>query len=184
MRRMDQSLMTYLPLLLVIAVIGWRMSRSMRGRPINPSYLWVRPAVLAVILVPMMMVSLRTDPVALASLAAALVLGAGAGYMLSRHQQLSLVGGKIISKTSPIGVILFVLLYGARYVFWNAMESGQAPGKLAAHSTQIFFYSNLAIVFLFALVCAQAWEIRRRCRPLVAEKAALAAKTAAEPAAD
>ena len=179
----------YLPIVLtlfVIVMLGLRMSRSMRGRPINPSYLWVRPAILAVILVPMMMVSLRTDPIALASLAAALVLGAGAGYLLSRHQELSLdpKSGKIISKTSPVGVILFILLFAGRFAFRLTMVSGQAPDKIAAHSKEILFYSDLAFVFLFALVCAQAWEIRRRCLPLVAEKAALKANPVAEPATD
>jgi hypothetical protein len=178
---MANAYLPYVLPLFIIVMIALRMGRSMRGRPINPSYLWIRPAIFALILVPMLAFSLRPDPLELAALAFALVLGAGAGYLLSRHQQLSLEGGKIISKTSPVGVILFVLLYAARFVFRMETVSGQTPGKLTAHSAQILFYSDLAFAFLLALIAAQAWEIWRRSRPLMAQKAALAAKPAPEP---
>jgi hypothetical protein len=177
----------YLPYILplfIVVMIGLRMARSMRGRPINPSYLWIRPAIFALLLVPLLAFSLRPEPLEFAALALALALGAGAGYLLSRHQQLSLENGKIISKTSPVGVILFVVLYAARFVFRMQTVSGQAPGKLTAHGAQISFYSNLAFAFLIALIAAQAWEIWRRSKPLMAQKAALADKPAPEPAAD
>ena len=171
----------YIAPLLVIAIVGWRMSRSLKGRPINPNYLWVRPAIFVVLVGLSFVASLRTDVIALASFAAAVVLGGGAGYMLARHQELSLNedGTKIISKTSPVGIVLFFLLFAGRYAFRMYTGSGQMSDKVAAHSPQILFYSEVALLFIVAMFCAQAWEIWHRARPLVAErKARIAAKKA------
>jgi hypothetical protein len=181
---MMNAIQPYLLPLVIIAILGWRMSRSMRGRPINPSYLWIRPAIVAVLVVLMLAISFRFDAIGLAAMTAAIMLGVGAGYLLSYHQELTLdrQSGKIISKTSPVGVVLFVGLFAARMVFRVTTTSGRAPDSIAAHSRQIMFYSDLAFVFLFELVAAQAWEIWRRTRPLVAEQAA--AKSAPEPTGD
>lgn len=181
---MGKELANYIGPLLVLLIIAWRVSRNLRGRTINPSYLWIRPAIFAAILAFLLWISLKPDAVELSSLAGALVLGMGAGYLLSRHQALSLQNGKIVSKTSPIGIILFMALLAARIFFRMQMESGQAPGQLAAHNAQIMFYTDVALTFLVALMAAQAWEIWRRARPLMAQKAAMGAGTAPEPAAD
>jgi hypothetical protein len=116
-----------------------------------------------------------------ALLALAAVVGIGVGYFLARHQAFTLdpATGVITSKTSPLGVVLFVGLFAARYVFRMLMTGGQAPGKLAAHSTQIALYTDVGLLFLLGMVCAQAWEIWRRVKPLLAEHAA---RRTAEPA--
>ncbi|MGA7712968.1 MAG: hypothetical protein WCA81_13775 [Rhizomicrobium sp.] len=170
----------YLPYLLplvVVALVGFRMSRSMKGRRIKPWQLWIRPALIGVILGFSLVMSVMPSPVGLAIFAAALVVGLGLGYVLASHQTLTLdpASGAITSKTSLFGTILFFGVFAVRYVFNMTMRTGQAPDKLAAHSTQVLFYTDVALLFLFAMVGAQAWEIWRRTRPLVAQHAAATA---------
>ena len=179
---MLKQYLPYVAPLLVLALVMWRMSRAMKGRPVKPSRLWIRPAIIAVF----MATALATSPLpnlnglSLSALAAA--VGIGVGYLLARHQAFSLdpATGVITSMTSPFGVILFVGLFAARYVFRTLMTGGQAPGKVAAHSAQIALYTDVGLLFLLGLVCAQAWEIWRRTKPLLVEHAARSAKPAAD----
>ena len=178
---MLKQYLPYIAPLLALAIILWRTSRAMKGRPVTPSRLWIRPAIIAVF----MAMALATSPLpnflGLGVLGLAAAVGVGVGYLLARHQAFTLdpATGVITSKTSPLGVILFVGLFAVRYVFRIMMMGGQAPGKLAAHSAQIALYTDAGLMFLLGLVCAQAWEIWRRTRPLVVEHAA---RTASEPA--
>jgi hypothetical protein len=178
---MANQYLPYIGPLLIAALLLWRMSKAMKGRPLSPSRLWVRPAIIAVFMAIMLFVSPLPDPFGLALFALAAAAGVGAGYLQARHQALTIdpATGIITSKTSPFGVILFVGLYAGRYVFRMMTTSGQAPGKLTAHSAQIALYTDVGLLFLLGLVCAQAWEIWRRTRPLLAEHAA---RTSAKPA--
>ena len=102
----------YLPYLLplvVVALVGFRMSRSMKGRRIKPWQLWIRPALIGVILGFSLVMSVMPSPVGLAIFAAALVVGLGLGYVLASHQTLTLdpASGAITSKTSLFGTISF-----------------------------------------------------------------------------
>jgi hypothetical protein len=171
----------YIVPLLVLALVLWRMSRAMKGRPVKPSQLWIRPVIIAVLMAAALANSPLPNPIGLALLALAAVIGVGVGYLQALHQAFTLdpATGVITSKTSPFGMILFVALFAARYAFRMMMVGGQAPDKLIAHSAQIGLYTDAGLLFLLGLVCAQAWEIWRRTRPLVAEHAA---RTAAEPA--
>ncbi len=180
---MLKQYLPYLAPLLVLVMIGFRMRRSMKGRPVKPSQLWIRPTFIAVFMVVALATSSLPSLTGLALFALAAVLGVGVGYLLARHQALTLdpATGVITSKTSPLGVVLFVGLFGGRYFFRTAVAGGQAPGTVAAHSTQIMLYTEIGLLFVLGIVCAQAWEIWRRTRPLVAEHAAL---TAAKPASD
>jgi len=170
---MLKQYLPYIVPLLVLALVMWRMSRSMQGRPVKPSRLWIRPALIAAFMAAALATSPLPDPLGLALLALAAAIGIGLGYLLARYQAFTLdpATGVITSKTSPFGVILFVGLFAARYAFRMLILGGQAPGKLAAHSTQIALYTDIGLLFLLGLVCAQAWEIWRRTRPLVVEHA-------------
>ncbi len=157
--------------LVIVLVLMWRMSRSMKGRPVKRSLLWIRPTLIAVFMVPVFASSALPSWLWLAVFALAAVLGVVLGYFLALHQEFALdpVKGTIMSKTSPIGVFLFVGLFAARFAFRYFMNGGLVPDKVAAHSTQITSSTDAGLLFLLGLVCAQAWEIWRRTRPLVAE---------------
>ncbi|MDE2265826.1 MAG: DUF1453 family protein [Alphaproteobacteria bacterium] len=179
---MLKQIAPYIGPLIILAVLAWRSSRAMKGRAVKPWQLWIRPALISLF----MAVALASAPLpnlfGLALYVVAAAAGLGLGYLLARHQELTLdpVSHKIISKTSPIGVILFIALFAARYAFKMMVSGGRAPDKLMAHSGQIALYTDVGLLFLLALVSAQAWEIWRRTRPLVAEKAARLAKMASE----
>jgi hypothetical protein len=174
---MLKQYLPYIIPLLVLGVVLWRTSRAMKGRPVKPSRLWIRPAIVAVFMATALATSPLPNLFGLGVLALAGAVGVSAGYLLARHQAFTLdsATGVITSTTSPFGVFLFVGLFAVRYVFRTMMEGGRAPGKLAAHSTQIALYTDAGLLFLLGLVCAQAWEIWRRTRPLVVEHAARAA---------
>lgn len=179
---MLKQIAPYIGPLIIVAVLAWRMSGAMKGRAVKPWQLWIRPALIAVLMVLMLASTRLPDLLGLSLYAVAAAAGAGSGYLLARHQELALnpVSHKIISKTSPIGVILFIILFLARYAFKMMVGGGQAPDKLTAHSGQIALYTDAGLLFLLALVSAQAWEIWRRTRPLMAEKAVRLAKQAGE----
>ena len=171
---MLKQYLPYLAPLLVIVLLGIRMNRSMKGRPVKPSRLWIRPVILAALMAAMLAMNPLPNLLGLAMLALAVAVGVAVGYLLSRHQALSLdpATGVVTSKTSPFGVILFVCLFAARYIFRIMTMGGQAPDKLVAHSAQITLYTDAGLLFVLGLVCAQAWEIWRRTKPLLAEHAA------------
>ena len=181
---MPKDIFTYLGPLLIVAIVAWRMSRSMKGRPVKPSRLWIRPALIGVLMAAAMAGSTLPSLFGVGLFVLAAAAGVGLGYLLARHQAFTLdpVNGTITARTSPFGVILFVLLFAGRFYFNTVVRGGQAPGKLMAHSAQITLYTDVGLIFLLALVSAQAWEIWRRTRPLVAEHAARTAKAAGEAA--
>lgn len=172
---MSKEIVSYIIPILVMGVVVWRLSRQANGRPVRPSRLWIRPAVIGLFLAVLFATTpVRQDALGMAVLAGAAAAGAGLGFLLARHQALTLdpATGKITSKMSPVGIALFAVLYMARYAFRMVMTGGQAPDKIAAHSAQIMLYTDAGLLLVFALVSAQAWEIWRRAKPLLQEHAA------------
>ncbi len=168
------------------AVLIWRLSRQQKGRPVKPSRLWIRPAIIGALLALAFLHPPAITPLSLEIFAAAAVLGLGFGYFLARHQHFTLdpETGKITSKMSPFGMMLFVGLFAARTIFRLVTTGGQAPDKLMAHSDQILLYTDAGLFFVFALVSAQAWEIWRRTKPMLDEHAARQAIPEAKPEAE
>jgi hypothetical protein len=179
---MLKQLLPYLTHVLVLAVMTWRLSRQNAGRPVKPNRLWIRPAILAMLLGFTFLHPPVLSVLSVAAFAAAMVAGGVLGYVLASHQALTIdpATGKITSKMSPIGIALFIGLFAGRYAFRMLITGGQAPDKLMAHSAQITLYTDVGLFFVLALVAAQAWELWRRTRPLVAEHAARTAGNSAE----
>jgi hypothetical protein len=180
---MFKQYLPYLVPLIFVVLIALRARRSLKGRPLNPSTLWIRPLIISVFMAVALATSPLPNPVGLAFMAVAVAAGVGVGYLLARHQAFALdpKTHKITITTSPFGTILFIGLFAARYAFRAWTMGGQAPGKVVAHSAQITLYTDIGLLFVLAFVSAQAWEIWRRTRPLAAERAArLAAKPSSE----
>jgi len=178
---MSRDLAPYIGALIAFAIIAWRLSKAAKGRPVTPSRLWIRPAVIGLFL----LLALATSPIpgllGFGIYAAAVVLGLGLGYLLARHQAFTLdpATGRITSKMSPVGTALFLGLFLARFAFKMAVTGGQAPDRMAAHSGQIMLYTDAGLLFVFALVAAQAWETWRRTKPMLDEHAASKANSPA-----
>lgn len=179
---MPKEIATYLIPIVVMAIVAFRMIRQNQGRPVKPSRLWVRPAILAVLLT---LTFLHPPAVTLFSVTiftVAAVTGVVLGYVLASHQHLTIdpATGKITSKMSPIGIALFVGLFALRYAFRMVTLGGQAPDRLMAHSDQVLLWTDAGLLFVLGLVSAQAWEIWRRAKPLVDGHAAKKAESQAE----
>jgi hypothetical protein len=159
--------------IVLVALMAWRMTRQANGRPLNPTRLWVRPTILAVFLALAFLHPPVVTPITLVAFVAAAAVGGVLGFVLASHQTLSVdvTTGKIMSKMSPVGTALFLALFVARYLMRMMVTGGQAPDEMVEHSDQIMAYTDAGLLFVVALVSAQAWELWRRTRPLVAEQA-------------
>lgn len=171
---MRTEMLRYLIPVIVIAVLALRMRRRMQARPLKPSRLWIWPGILAVLLALTFLHPPVFTLLGIGIFAAAAVLGVGLGYLMSRHQHLTVdqETGTLTSKMSPIGMALFLLLFAGRFVVRMVVEGGQAPDKLMAHSGQVMMWTDAGLIFVLAMVSAQAWEISRRAKALLADHAA------------
>ena len=177
---MDQILKQYLPVVLGILVVGlvmWRRLRGMQqGRKVRADRLWIRPAIVATILALVVITSPLPNPTGLAICLAAAAAGLVAGYFFGMHQHFSrdVESGHVIVRTSPVGMILFFVLFALRFglrSFFLQPEAG-AGGTWAAHSEKIILFTDAMLTFVFALVVAQAWETWRRIKQLESAEAA------------
>lgn len=179
---MSNQVLSYLVPVLAMGIIVWRLSRQQKGRPVKPSRLWIRPAILLLLLGLVALHPPKLTPLTLGVLLGAAAAGIVVGYVMASHQALTIDPdtGKITSRMSPVGMILFLGLFVARYAFRIVFTGGQAPDRLAAHSDQILLYTDAGLLFVLAMVSAQSWEIWRRTRPLLAEHAARQAAAKAD----
>jgi hypothetical protein len=129
-----------------------------------------------VILAILLATSPMPAPIGFGLFALAMVLGLVAGYFLVLHHEFTLDPntGVVTGKSSPFGMILFFGIFAARFVFKLVFlgPGAEPPAQMAAHSSQIMLATDAMLVFLFALVTAQAWETWRRIKPLAAAHAA------------
>jgi hypothetical protein len=167
----------YLPFAIFLAVVGvvmYRRLRSMhRGRKVTPERLWIRPAIVAVVLTLVAVTSPLPGPAGLAVCLGAAAVGLASGYFLALHQHFSRdpETGHVIARTSPVGMILFFGLFAARFVirmvFFNpGAGTPPAGGPLVAHGGNILLFTDAMLTFVFALVVAQTWEMWRRINKL------------------
>lgn len=179
---MSKQLLQYLIPVIVMAIVVVRVALRTRARPLKPSRLWIRPGILALFLVLTFLHPPALTLQALGIFAAALVLGLALGYLMSRHQQLTVdqATGTLTSKMSPIGMALFVLLFVGRFAVRMIVQGGQAPDKLMAHSSQVMMWTDAGLILVLAMVSAQAWEISRRAKRLLADHAASKSAAAGE----
>jgi len=172
---LKQILPTVISLSIVAVVLFFRMRKAGKGRPLKPNRLWIRPAILVVVATGVVWLQPPAiTPVSLAIVAASALVGVGVGYLLARHQHLTVdaATGAITSKMSPLGMALFVALFAIRYVVRFMAVGTAVPDQAAAHSPQMLLYTDAALLFALGLVAAQAWETWRRAKVLLAETAA------------
>ncbi|GAA0539038.1 hypothetical protein FHS83_003654 [Rhizomicrobium palustre] len=148
-----------------LGLLALRMVRNMRGRPLKPNKLWIRPVFLVVILALAMLHPPALTSLNLAIFAACAVVGAGLGYVLASHQTLSIdtATGTITSKTSVVGMALFLGLLALRY----AARQTFGGDPMGPHSDSVLLYTDAGLIFVVAMVAAQAWETWRRAMALL-----------------
>jgi hypothetical protein len=172
---MPKDLIPYIVPAIIVVVIGIRLFRSQTPRKINPSRLWIGPVYIAAFMAFALATSPMPNAFALMLYAVAAALGIGTGYLRALHQEFSIDPGTgaIMSKASPIGMIVFVGIFLLRYAARYAMVGNLQPSDMRhGPNAQYLLFTDVGLFFAFAMVSATAWEIWRRTRPLAAEQAA------------
>jgi hypothetical protein len=163
------QVMPYLMPVLVLGLVYWRMRRQTQGRPLKPNRLWIRPALLAVFALLAFFHPAPITPLTLAIFVVSAAVGIGLGYYSARHQHLTLdpASGAITSKLSPVGMALFLAIFGVRYIVRLVVEGGAPPQAFQPPSSGALTYTDAALLFALGLVAAQSWEIWRRAKVLM-----------------
>jgi hypothetical protein len=167
---MPKEFVQYLPILVIVALIGFRLFRATQARKINPGRLWIGPLIMLAGMVALfgLLPAHLTNPFAIPIFAGAALVGAGIGYLRGKHQEFSIdpVTGDVMSKASPIGTIIFLAVFVARFGLRSWMGNPM-PGAGQPISPSVLLYSDATLFFAFGVVAATAWEVWRRTRPLV-----------------
>ena len=176
----------YIVPLLLAAVI---VRRSMQARKVNTGRMWIRPAVLLLMLAGAFAYAPMPGPIAIIAFLAAGAGGIGLGTYMAGHQHLTIdeKTGHISSRSNMIGTLLvlglFAIRFGAKLVFPELAHPGHSQMTQAA---------NGLLVFTVGVLIAQTAATWQRTRPLlaahaerkaVAGRAAPPAQPAVEPAA-
>lgn len=167
---MPKDFLQYLPILLVVAVIGFRLLRASQARKIRPGRLWIGPVYVMVGLAVMftLLPAPLGNPLTIPIFAGAALIGVGVGYLRGKYQEFSIdpETGDVMSKASPIGTIVFLAVFLARFGLRTWMGNPQ-PGMGKPMDPQLILYTDAMLFFASGVVIATAWEVWRRTRPLV-----------------
>lgn len=152
-----------IPLLIFALVIR----RALRERRVNTTRMWLYPAILGVAALLTMAHEPLPGLVAIVGFIAAAIVGAAIGYLRARHQQLTFdpKTGSISSKATPIGVLLLGGFFLLRFALEFYSHSRDVPHALGLQRA-----TDAGLIFSFALMTAQRWEIWKRAKVIRAEK--------------
>jgi len=153
------------PLILAAIIIR----RSMQARKVNMGRMWIRPALLLVLLAGALAVEPIPGVIAITAFLGAAVAGVALGAYMASHQHLSIdeQTGHVSSRTSTVGTLLvlglFAIRFGAKLAFPDLAHPGHSAMTQAA---------NGLLIFIVAVLITQTVSIWRRTRPLLAAHAA------------
>ena len=164
-----KDFLPYLGPAIVLALVARRFLRAQKPQRIKPNRLWIGPVFLALPMALVLWTSPRPDLLGVALFVVALAAGLGLGYLRALHQTFSIdpETGNVMSQASPVGLIIFIVIFAVRYGLNTWMNQGASPGMGRPPSPQLLLYTDAMMVFAFGMVSATAWEIWRRTRPLV-----------------
>jgi hypothetical protein len=138
---------------------------------VRPNLLWIQPAFLFAITIAMFAttrveISLRS----IALFAGGAMAGGAIGYFRALHQEFSIdpETGNVMSKTTPLGSLLFLAIFLLRYVMNYTMKGGQQTDMVHPPNPTVLLYTDAMLFFALAMVAATAFEVYRRTRPVVA----------------
>lgn len=161
---MDASQIQLIVGVAVVLVLALVMRRRMqRPQTLKITWLWVRPAILGVIITAFFITLPHpSTPLAIAALAGASVLGGGLGWLRAQSLKLDVhpETGDLTQQTSPLGAVLILLVVLARLGLRQMAAGGQASWLLAEG----------LLLFGGALVVASSLTTWLRARALLASR--------------
>jgi membrane protein CcdC involved in cytochrome C biogenesis len=170
MQQGTPQIAVWIPLLVVLPLIYWRMRRAAKSRPLKLGALWFRPIILAALTA---MVLFGTPPAASdwTWLVLAAVLGAVLGWYWGRMVTIEVhpENGTLMTKRSQAAMIVFFALIVMRV----GLRAGLQMEADVLHITPVFI-ADIFIVFAAALFGVQALEMYLRARRVMGENAPVA----------
>jgi hypothetical protein len=160
----------YIVPLLIVALIVRRGSRATRVRP---GRMWIRPAIFILVAGTALLAAPMPGLLVIGGFIVAALVGGGLGYLRASHLHLTIdpQTGQVSSQATTIGTALVGVLFAARFGIKIAFPQLSTPGHGHA-GAEIVQWGNGMLIFMVAMLIAQAIWIWRRTRPLLAEHAA------------
>lgn len=157
-------LQTYIPYLVMAAVLILVMRRNLRSRRIRAETLWVIPALLVLIAALSIAQRPPQDGSGIAGLVLATLAGAVVGWWRGKSTRIALdiETGVLTGKGSVIGMALILALYVGRYAVMAWAQSHPDQGGTAVVA------ADCALLFGFATLIVSRLEMWLRCRKLMA----------------
>ena len=171
---MSPDIAKYLPLLLVIPLVLWRMQRMSRKQPLKLNRLWIRPASVLVVCVMVIVLPQVLHPrgmpvhgfgmMDLLAIAVAIPLGAVAGWYMGRTMKIDVhpEEGTLMVQASPIGLLVILGLVVLRL----GLRAGAGYEAQAWHLNVGLIFEGL-IVFSAALFTVRSLEMYLRAKKLM-----------------
>jgi hypothetical protein len=151
----------YLIPLIAVAMV---VLRNARERKLKVERLWISPVLFLVLTAITLANQPAPGPVLLATEAAALVLGALAGWWRGRLTRITVdpATHALTSRPSPLGMLLILALFAVRY----ALRSFGAQTAGALHLSAVVL-TDVLMLLAVGIVCAQRLEIALRATRLL-----------------
>lgn len=159
--------------LIPLLFIGLAIFRNARGRRLRISRLWVAPSLVLFGVVMAAIYQPRQSALAIGADVVALALGVGLGWWRARSISITIdpATHELTSRTSPLGMILLLAIFGVRYLM-----RGFAEQHAALFHMTVMEITDVFLALALGLVCAQRLELWLRARAMLAD--ARAAKAA------
>jgi hypothetical protein len=172
----QQALQFFIPLLIIVPMLYFRMRRMARAQPLRLDRLWIRPAIfLAIAALVLLAPPPHNHPervlVALdfAWLSLAGVLGVAAGWQWGRTMAIDVhpENGTLTTRGGQAAMLVLVVLI----LFRMGLRAGLSMEAKAWHLNMLLV-SDASIVFIALLYVARSVEMYLRARRVMALKAA------------
>lgn len=163
---MDPKLLqAILPVVAIVIVMAFRFRSMNKVRPLNPTTLWVAPAIL-VALAAVTLVAAPLSAMGLSIGAVALIIGGLIGWQRGKLIRIDRdpATGKLTQQTSPAALILLVGIIALRYALRNYFDL--TPGADGKMSAQALLITDALLLFAVGLVVMTRIEMMIRARRL------------------
>jgi hypothetical protein len=149
-----------------LLIAGLVMLRNSRARRLRVEMMWIMPTVLLAITGLMLWTQPIRHPLAIVFAGIAFVAGAALGFWRGRltHITVDPETHALTSKASPVGMILILVVFGARYALRSF--GTETAGMLHVSVAEI---TDILMLLAVGIVCTQRLEMALRATRLVAE---------------
>ena len=167
----QQTLQLFLPILIILPVLYFRMRRMNRAQPLKLERMWIRPAIFLAITALVLFAPgphgerHQLAPQAWAWLALAGAVGATAGWYWGRTMAIDVhpEDGTLMVKGGQVAMLVLVVLI----LFRLGLRAGLAVEGRAWH-LDVFLVSDVSIVFTALLFTVRSVEMFIRARRVMA----------------